>query len=54
MNNNSPESEELNTPDNTVCILLATGVSKLNKLQLIYELNKRCLIDTGLVSELKN
>jgi len=54
MNNNSSENEELNTPDNTVCILLATGVNKLNKPQLISELNKRGLIDTGLVPELKN
>ncbi|KAF0750021.1 jerky protein-like, partial [Aphis craccivora] len=53
MNNNSSENEELNTPDNTACILLATGVNKLNKPQLISELNKRGLIDTGLVPELK-
>jgi hypothetical protein len=51
MNNNSLKNKDVNIPDNTVCILLATGVYKLNKPQLISELHKRGLIDTGLVPE---
>lgn len=53
-NSNGTIDDQLIDSDNTVCILLATGVNKLNKPQLIAELNKRGLIDTGLVPELKN
>jgi len=53
MSNNNSYIEDLNNPDNQVCILLATGVNKLNKPKLLSELNKRVLIETGLVLELK-
>jgi len=52
-NSNGTVDDQIIDSDNTVCILLATGVNKLNKPQLISELNKRGLIDTGLVPELK-
>jgi len=53
MTNNSLEYEDINTSENTVYILSATGVNKLNKPELISELNKRGLVNSGIVPELK-
>lgn len=50
---NDNNNDQIIETDNIVCILLASGVNKLNKQQLVSELNKRGLIDAGLVSELK-